>query len=314
MKTNGNLGEKWDSITRSCVGKPILIFVSTRKGVFSTAEVLAKAYKEGEGKRAKAPWSRPSRIDACFNDQRLAEFAAIGIGVHHAGLETQDRKTIEGLYIQKRISVLVATSTLAVGVNLPAHFVIIKGVQLYQNGASSEYSDLDIMQMMGRAGRPQYDTEGIALIMCEQELVAKYQALSQGSKVLESCLHRNLSEHVNSEIGMGTITDIESAKRWLRDSFLYQRLRKNPNYYAIGDDQRSADWQDRMDDIVLANIRKLQDHDLVKECGDGTKETLATTEYGEIMSKFYIRQATVSSFTILSPAFRGYSDQAATDD
>ena len=131
------------------------------------------------------------------------------------------------------------------------------------------------------------DTEGIAVIMCEQELVAKYQALSQGSKVLESCLHHNLSEHVNSEIGMGTITDIESAKRWLRDSFLYQRLRKNPDYYAIGNDQRSANWQDRMDDIVLANISKLQDHDLVKECDDSAKKTLATTEYGEIMSKVH---------------------------
>lgn len=160
------------------------------------------------------------------------------------------------------------------------------------------------------------------MIMCEQELVAKYQALSQGTKVLESCLHHNLSEHINSEIGMGTITDIESAKRWLRDSFLYQRLRKNPNHYAI-EDQQSANWQDRMDEIVLASIKKLQDHELVKQSGGNIKKALATTEYGDIMSKvhrllsrplldltlmgyqqLYIRQATVSSFTLLSPWFR----------
>jgi ATP-dependent DNA helicase HFM1/MER3 len=168
--------------------------------------------------------------------------------------------------------------------------------------------------------------------MCEHELVAKYQALSQGTKVLESCLHHNLSEHINSEIGMGTITDIESAKRWLRDSFLYQRLRKNPNHYAI-EDQQSANWQDRMDEIVLASIRKLQDHELVKQSGSNTKKALATTEYGDIMSKvhrlflrpllnllligcqqLYIRQATVSSFTLLSPRALGFSDQVTPDD
>ena len=32
-----------------------------------------------------------------------------------------------------------------------AHTVVIKGVKLFQNNASQEYSDLDIMQMMGRA-------------------------------------------------------------------------------------------------------------------------------------------------------------------
>jgi ATP-dependent DNA helicase HFM1/MER3 len=158
--------------------------------------------------------------------------------------------------------------------------------------------------------------------MCEHELVAKYQALSQGTKVLESCLHHNLSEHINSEIGMGTITDIESAKRWLRDSFLYQRLRKNPNHYAFGD-QRSGNWQDCMDEIVLASIKKLQDHELVKQSGGIFERALATTEYGDIMSKvhwvlsrplsdltlfgyqqLYIRQATVSCFTLLSPWVR----------
>jgi ATP-dependent DNA helicase HFM1/MER3 len=117
--------------------------------------------------------------------------------------------------------------------------------------------------------------------MCEHELVAKYQALSRGTKVLESCLHHNLSEHINSEIGMGTITDIESAKRWLRHSFLYQRLRRNPNHYAFGD-QQSENWQDCMDEIVRETIKKLQDHEFVKQSGGIIKRALATTEYGDI--------------------------------
>lgn len=67
--------------------------------------------------------------------------------------------------------VLIATSTLAWGVNFPAHFVIVKGTEFY-DGKLKRYVDMpitDVLQMMGRAGRPQYDNMGIALIMVEIE-------------------------------------------------------------------------------------------------------------------------------------------------
>lgn len=49
----------------------------------------------------------------------------------------------------------VTTSTLAMGVNLPAHLVVIKSTMHYIGGACEEYSEADILQMIGRAGRPQ---------------------------------------------------------------------------------------------------------------------------------------------------------------
>ena len=51
--------------------------------------------------------------------------------------------------------ITVATSTLAMGVNLPAHLVILKSTQYYNMGCHEEYSDTQILQMIGRAGRPQ---------------------------------------------------------------------------------------------------------------------------------------------------------------
>ena len=51
--------------------------------------------------------------------------------------------------------VSVATSTLAMGVNLPAHLVIIKSTQHYVMGMYQEYAESQILQMIGRAGRPQ---------------------------------------------------------------------------------------------------------------------------------------------------------------
>ena len=68
------------------------------------------------------------------------------------------------------MQVLVSTATLAWGVNLPAHTVIIKGTQVYNpaKGSWQELSPLDVMQMFGRAGRPQYDTQGMGIILTSE--------------------------------------------------------------------------------------------------------------------------------------------------
>jgi len=50
---------------------------------------------------------------------------------------------------------VVSTSTLAMGVNLPAHLVVVKSTQLYVMGCYQEYTETQILQMIGRAGRPQ---------------------------------------------------------------------------------------------------------------------------------------------------------------
>ncbi|CCM03617.1 uncharacterized protein FIBRA_05759 [Fibroporia radiculosa] len=278
--------------------KPTLVFCSTR--VVGSAEHILKEYEDAVQKKAPLPWTHLSRIEHTFQDKRLEKLAARGIGVHHAGMSMEDRRTTEDMFLKKILQVLFATSTLAVGVNLPAHTVIIKGVKIFQNNSSQEYSDLDIMQMMGRAGRPQFDKEGIAIILCETELEAKYNALVQGHSLLESCLHLNLSEHLNSEIGLGTITDLDSAKEWLRNSFLYQRIRKNPKHYAIGK-EGSQTWQERIDGMVTESITNLRESELVV-CSDGDEDRgqLCSTDYGDIMSKFYVKQWTMNSILQLS--------------
>lgn len=73
------------------------------------------------------------------------------------------------------LQVLVSTATLAWGVNLPAHMVIIKGTQVYspEKGTWQELGPLDVMQMFGRAGRPQYDTQGLGVIITGSILVPR---------------------------------------------------------------------------------------------------------------------------------------------
>ena len=71
------------------------------------------------------------------------------------------------LLLQPSHQVLIATSTLAWGVNFPAHLVVVKGTE-YFDGKTQHYVDYpitDVLQMMGRAGRPQYDDRGVAVIL-----------------------------------------------------------------------------------------------------------------------------------------------------
>lgn len=124
------------------------------------------------------------------------------------------------------------------------------------------------------------------MIICEAALKHKYDALVHGTTVLESSLHLNLAEHLNSEISMGTIRDIESAKSWLRSSFLYQRVKKNPAFYALTEDSPDITWQERIDEVVATNVKELENSDLVKLAKTGTEAgKLSSTEFGEIMSK-----------------------------
>ena len=96
---------------------------------------------------------------------------------------------VEAAYLQGELNVICCTSTLAVGVNLPCHMVIIKNTVTYQSnppGTCKEYSDLEIMQMLGRAGRPQFDDSAVAVIMTRQQRAPYYDKMISGQEILES--------------------------------------------------------------------------------------------------------------------------------
>ena len=82
-----------------------------------------------------------------------------------------------------------------------------------------EYSESQILQMIGRAGRPQFDSTATAVILTRNSTKSKYDALLSGTQLIESNLHRNLIEHMNAEIVLHTITDVSIALEWLRSNF-----------------------------------------------------------------------------------------------
>ena len=127
------------------------------------------------------------------------------------------------------------------------------------------------------------DKEGVAIIMCESGLENKYRALGHGQTTLESSLHTNLAEHLHSEIGLGTIKNMETAKEWIRHSFMFRRFTQNPQRYT----SQEQPWKDGLDNMISKCIDNLKDAELLTFV-EGRSGTLRSTEFGEIMSKVRI--------------------------
>ncbi|OLL22607.1 ATP-dependent DNA helicase MER3 [Neolecta irregularis DAH-3] len=134
--------------------KPTIVFCSTRKASVDAAKQICKEYKE----KSPKPWVQQGAIT--FKDKELSDVGKVGVGFHHAGLEQSDRQLLERSFLEGKIMVICCTSTLAVGINLPAHLVIVKNTLSYVGSRFEEYTDLAILQMMGRAGRPQFEDSG----------------------------------------------------------------------------------------------------------------------------------------------------------
>ncbi|KAI8992252.1 P-loop containing nucleoside triphosphate hydrolase protein [Pilobolus umbonatus] len=265
-----------DIIKKHSHNKSVLIFCSTRKSAQLACETIVKMMNTR--KMNSLCSAAPS---TSFKDKALSKLVNKGIAFHHAGLQLDDRLKLEDLFLKKYIRVLATTSTLAVGVNLPAHLVIIKSTKGYQNGCLSEYSDLDILQMMGRAGRVGLDTSGCVIILTTQDMEHKYKSLVNGTTQIESSLHQNLLEHFLSEICLGTITNENTALHWLHSTFLYVRISKNPNYYNLS---RVAD-DEVLKDISAQNLQSLKEANLINE----SDAVFTPTVYGLTMDRYYVK-------------------------
>lgn len=100
----------------------------------------------------------------------LKDLLPHGFGIYHGEMAREERELVVELFINGQLQVLVSTTGLAWGVNLPAHLVIIKGTQIH----GVELDPVVVMEMLGRAGRPQYDSCGEGIVMTSHDKLADY--------------------------------------------------------------------------------------------------------------------------------------------
>ncbi|NXH39315.1 HFM1 helicase, partial [Dicaeum eximium] len=270
--------------------KPALVFCATRKGVQQAASVLAKDAKFLLSIDQK---QRLQGLANSLKDSKLRELLTYGVAYHHAGMEISDRKIIEGAFTVGDLPVLFTTSTLAMGVNLPAHLVVVKSTMHYVGGVFQEYSETDILQMIGRAGRPQFDTTATAVIMTRCSTRERYIQMLNGADIIESSLHRHLVEHLNAEIVLHTVTDVSVALEWIRSTFLYIRALKNPTHYGFSSGLDKVGIEAKLQELCLKNLNDLSSFDLIRM---DEANNFKPTETGRLMAWYYIAFDTVKQF------------------
>lgn len=214
-------------------GHQALIFVTARDDAVKSARKLLEFFeKDGRMHLTEAEYEYVSESGKLMKNQTLNQVIRWGIAFHHAGLNKIDRDTVENLFRKGIIKVLISTSTLAWGVNLPARIVVIRDVEINDPLKSNkELSPIDLLQMLGRAGRPQYDDRGYGWIIVPYTKADMFRQILKEGKEIESVLHESISEHINAEIAMGAINNINEAREWVKTTFLYRCIRKNPVKY-----------------------------------------------------------------------------------
>jgi helicase len=174
-------------------GGQALIFVESRRRAASTARMAGNALGRMLSKRQETELQRIA-VDISVHGEKtrltddLASCISKGAAFHHAGLNREHRRIIEEAFKEGHIKILSATPTLASGVNLPARTVVIGNYRRFVPGYGMQpIKVLEYKQMSGRAGRPQYDDVGEALLIAssedEQDYLIEDYVLSEPERI-----------------------------------------------------------------------------------------------------------------------------------
>ncbi|GAW82695.1 RNA helicase [Plasmodium gonderi] len=229
------------------------------------------------------------------NNIYVKQFYEFGCSIHHAGMSRSDKILVENLFKKKAFNVLCCTSTLAWGVNLPVHTVIIKGTN-YFSSESGKMEDLDILninQIFGRCGRPQYEDHGHAILITERIKLYKYIKLLTNNTIIESSFLKNIENHLNAEISIGTTKNVEDGIKWLEYTYLYVRMKKNPYLYDA-DLKTDIHLYKKRKEIILKAIQNLSENKLVRRVL--LTNDFIGTFYGHIAAKYYVDYQTIGIF------------------
>ncbi|CAK4141075.1 unnamed protein product [Aphanomyces euteiches] len=293
-----------DNLTR---GYQVMIFVHSRKETATTIRAILDLAAKNGTIDLFAPSTTPVKeslahtLDSLLlksRNKEIQEFAPNGCGIHHAGMLRSDRNLTEQLFENGQLKVLCCTATLAWGVNLPAHSVLIKGTQIYnaEKGCMVPLSMLDVMQIFGRAGRPQYDTSGEASIVTTHDQLDHYLRALSNQAPIESALIKTLPDHLNAEIVSGTVANMSEALTWLSYTYLFIRMMKSPMVYGMSYDERANDPMlvEKRTSLLKQAIQTLEDARMIKF--DQRRGEFAVTNLGRVASHYYITHGTIETF------------------
>jgi replicative superfamily II helicase len=155
-------------------GEQALIFCRSKSRAVKTARWLAEGFGKtetpGDGDFLARAAGRVLEADP--KEKELADLLVSGVAYHHAGLSKPIRVEIEQAFRARKIKILAGTTTLAAGVNLPAGIAVVRDVWRMDSVRSTFRPTLipsgEILNMLGRAGRPFQRTQGLGIALVEK--------------------------------------------------------------------------------------------------------------------------------------------------
>ncbi|PLW26206.1 hypothetical protein PCASD_23670 [Puccinia coronata f. sp. avenae] len=193
----------------------------------------------------------------------LKDILQFGMGIHHAGLERVDRRLVKELFADGHLQVLVSTATLAWG-------------------------------MLGRAGRPQYNTYGEGIIITNHSELQFHLSITTSQLPIESQLVSKLAHILNAEIVLGTIRNREEAAQWLGYTYWYQRALENPSLYGFQHDPKDPLLLQKRSDIFHTAFCILEKSRLAKY--NRKTGLISTLELGKIASYYYVTNTSMLTY------------------
>jgi activating signal cointegrator complex subunit 3 len=171
--------------------------------------------------------------------------------------------------------------------------VVIKGTEFFDPNLK-RYVDFpltDLLQMIGRAGRPGFDDSGTACVFVTQEKKNFYKKFLYEPFPVESSLANCLTDHLNAEIASGTLHSRQNCIDYLTWTYFFRRLAKNPAYYNL-DGNNANSINDYLNSLVNENLAKLRDSGCVELATDS--DSISPTQLGHLASFYYVSHETVA--------------------
>ncbi len=266
-------------------GGQAILFAETRTRSVSLATKTSEAVSKTLNNEEKETLEKISQKILDDNEhtelvKTLATLIKNGVAFHHAGLNPNCRDLIESEFRNKRIKILASTPTLAAGVNLPARRVVIASLARYdaKYGTNKPISILEYKQLCGRAGRPQYDKYGEAIIVGNSNGDEIFDYYINGtpepisSKLTgDKALRIHLLSFVSTNPGIKRDDIVEFFSKTLSGS---QERKTTIKFH------------------IQISLRYLESEDLVKQKGD----RYIATEFGKKTSTLYIDPLTAVLF------------------
>ena len=148
----------------------------------------------------------------------------------------------------------------------------------------------DILQMVGRAGRPQFNDKGFACVYVEKSKKNFYRKYLNDPFPIESRLTTQLAEHISAEVNSGTITNKQNCTDYLTWTYWFRRITRNPLFYGIANNETKS-IQQYVVNLIDTTCKELKDSGTI-EIGEDEFEVFPTF-LGHLASFYYIQHKSV---------------------